>query len=231
MGQHLNKDSIMAHKELKEKAIALRRSGMSYSQIKESIPVSKSTLSVWLEKYPLSPQKLRELRDNSPKRIESFRNTMKKKRDARIAVHAARAMKDLGKLTKRELFIAGFFLFWGEGSKTRRPEVSLANTDPKMIKFFIHWIELLGLDKKKMRFTFHFYEDMNVEKELMFWSKTLGVPKASFYKPYIKKSKLAGISYRNGFGHGTCNARYLNQDMNDYVLCGLMQIGDLYEAQ
>ena len=61
----------MAHTELKTKAITMRLSGMSYSQIKEVVPVSKSTLSVWLENYPLSQERIRELRDLSPKRIES----------------------------------------------------------------------------------------------------------------------------------------------------------------
>lgn len=221
----------MALRELKEKAIMMRKEGMSYSQIKKQIPVSKSTLSLWLEKYPLSPARLRELRDFSPQRIESYRATMKKKRDARIAVQSARAIKDISKLSKRELFIAGFFLFWGEGSKTRRSEVSLANTDPAMINFFIQWLMLLGVGKEKIRFYFHFYNDMDIKKELKFWSKTLNVPMSAFFKPYIKKTKFIDITYKNGFGHGTCNARYMSQDLNDYVLMGLKQIRGLYEAK
>lgn len=221
----------MAHRELKERAIKMRLRGMSYSQIKAEIPVSKSTLSLWLENYPLSAKRLRELRDLSPQRIESYRATMKKKRDVRIAVQGVRAIKDISKLSKRELFVAGFFLFWGEGAKTRRAEVSLANTDPQMIKFFIQWLSLLGVGKEKIRFTLHLYEDMNIQKELTFWSKMLKLPLAAFYKPYIKKTKFSNITYKNGFGHGTCNARYLSQDMNDYVLMGLKQIRGLYEAK
>ncbi|OGZ08084.1 MAG: hypothetical protein A3C93_01865 [Candidatus Lloydbacteria bacterium RIFCSPHIGHO2_02_FULL_54_17] len=221
----------MAHKELKEQAIKMRLNGMSYSQIKAQIPVSKSTLSLWLDKYPLAPERLRELRDFSPRRIESYRATMKKKRDARIAVHEARVVNDLGKLSKRELFVAGFFLFWGEGSKARRSEVSLANTDPTVIECFIQWLVLLGASKEKIRFTLHLYKDMKIKKELNFWSKTLGFPPSAFYKPYIKKTKFSAITYKNGFGHGTCNVRYMNQDLNDYVLMGLKQIRGLYEAK
>lgn len=218
----------MAHKELKTKAITMRLQGMSYSQIKAEVPVSKSTLSLWLEKYPLSPERLRELRDFSPRRIESYRATMKKKRDVRIAVQSAKAIKGISRLSKRELFVAGFFLFWGEGSKTRKSEVSLANTDPAMIIFFIQWLTLLGVNKEKIRFYFHFYEDMNISKELKFWSRTLNFPLSSFHKPYIKKTKFAAITYGNGFGHGTCNARYTSQDLNDYILMGLKHIRGLY---
>ncbi len=218
----------MAHKELRTKAIMMRLKGMSYSQIKAVVPVSKSTLSLWLEKYPLSPERLVALRDFNPQRIESYRATMKKKRDARIGLQELRVKKDLVKLSKRELFIAGFFLFWGEGAKGRKGEVALANTDPSMIRYFIGWISLLGGKKENLYFTLHLYADMNPEKEISYWAKELDVKKDQFWKPYIKKSNLIDISYQNGFGHGTCNARYMSQELNDYVLMGLKHIRGLY---
>lgn len=57
-------------------AIKMRLEGKSYSQIKEHVKVSKGTLSLWLRKYPLSQEHMRELRDFSEKRIENFRRTM-----------------------------------------------------------------------------------------------------------------------------------------------------------
>jgi len=42
-------------------AVALRLAGYSYSQIKDKLKVSKSTLSGWLDKYPLTPQGIKEL--------------------------------------------------------------------------------------------------------------------------------------------------------------------------
>ena len=202
---------------------------MSYSQIREKVRVSKSTLSLWLENYPLSKSRLRELRDFSPKRIESFRATMKIKRDARIAIQETRVQKDIKKVSQRELFVAGFFLFWGEGTKKRAAMVSLANTDPVMIKFFVDWILLLGGTKEHIRFALHLYEDMDINKEIRYWSEILGFPKSAFTKPYMKKTKKSDITYKNGFGHGTCNARYMSQNLNDYVLMGLKYIRHLYE--
>ena len=106
----------------------------------------------------------------------------------------------------------------------------LANTDPSMIKFFISWLSLIGADKSKIRFTLHLYHDMNIKKELKFWSDTLGYPLSAFYKPYIKRTSLSALTYKNGFGHGTCNARYMSQELNDYALMGLSHIRSLYEA-
>jgi len=220
----------VAYKQEKQQAIALRKQGNSYSLIREKIPVSKATLSKWLEAYPLSQERIRELRDRSPRRIESFRKTMKKKRDARIKVQEVHAIKDIGRLTRRELFIAGFFLFWGEGAKGRASEVCLANTDPAVIRAFIRWIMLLGVKRDRVRFTLHLYADMNPSKEIRYWAKELGVSVQAFRKPYIKKTKLSDVTYQTGFGHGTCNARYADQRLNDYILMGLRHIRCLYEG-
>lgn len=201
---------------------------MSYSQIRERVSVSKSTLSKWLQDFPLSENRMKELRDNNPKRIERFRATMKIKRDKRIDTQRERVGRDIGKLTQRELFIAGFFLFWGEGSKGRSSMVAFANTDPVMVKCFLDWVVAIGGERKQVRFVLHLYKDMDVKKELAFWSKTLDFPLSAFTKPYIKQSNLSEVTYRNGFGHGTCNVRYMSQDLNDYVRMGLFHIRELY---
>src|SRR3989344_4892962 len=109
----------MAKNDLKQKAIKLRLAGHSYSQIKEKIRVSKSTLSGWLEKFTLSEKRIKELRDNNPRRIENYRNTMRKKKEARLRDIYATVSRDIGSLTKRDLFLAGLFLYWGEGTKSQ----------------------------------------------------------------------------------------------------------------
>ena len=104
-------------REEKEMAMALRKKGMSYNQIREKVCVSKSTLSLWLEGYPLSEKRLHELRLLRTPNREAFRETMRTKREARIDVQYQKVMRDLSQITDRELFVAGFFLYWGEGAK------------------------------------------------------------------------------------------------------------------
>ncbi len=220
----------MAYKrEEKIVAIELRKKGMSYSQIREQVKVSKSTLSLWLEKYPLTPLRLQELRGSGNRNREAFSETMRKKRDARILLQYEKVAHDLKYLTDRELYVAGFFLYWGEGAKGRRGEVSVANTDPAVIRSFLKWLGLIGADVERCHFTLHLYVDMDQKKELTYWAKILGVKECSFYKSYIKESRLSDITYHNGFGHGTCNARYASQELNDYVLMGLKYIRGLYD--
>jgi len=211
----------MALREKKLEAIRMRKEGASYSQIKDKIKVSKSSLSIWLRDMPLPEKRLRELRDWNAVRIERFQDTMRHKRESRWAEVREQVAKDIKTLNKRELFIAGFFLYWGEGTKTSVANTSLSNTDPAMIRFFIRWLESLGVSRNRLRVYVHLYVDMDVQAELNYWSKALNLPLSSFRKPYIKSSNRSGLSYPQRFTHGTCNLIYDNRDISEYVRIGL----------
>jgi hypothetical protein len=216
----------MALREKKSEAIRMRKEGASYSQIKEKIKVSKSSLSLWLHDMPLPEKRLRELRDWSAIRIERFQDTMRHKRESRWKEVRKHAAKDIGKLNKRELLIAGLFLYWGEGGKTMKASVSVSNTDPAMLCFFIYWLQALGVSKNRLRVHVHLYADMDIKKELRYWSKVLDLPLTAFTKPYIKTSNRIGLTYKQKFTHGTCNVLYHNRDISEYVLEALDYIRD-----
>jgi len=129
--------------------------------------------------------------------------------------------KDIGSLTKRELFLAGLFLYWGEGAKNSSATVALSNTDPKMISFYLKWLECLGIPKDKLKIKLHLYSDMSESSEKAYWSKVTGLPLDSFRKTYLKETKLANLSYKNGFGHGTCMIIFQEVKLHEYVLMGL----------
>ena len=215
---------MIAKEHEKQRALALREKGLSYSQIKAIISVSKSTLSLWLKDMPLSQSEINVLRAKSPQRIERFRNTMKAKRDVEEKVSFSQVSKEIGVLSKREILIAGLFLYWGEGTKAAPYTVAVTNTDPDVLRFFVHWLELLGVKKGNMRVVLHLYMDMDVKKEMRFWSTYLNIPKTQFRKPYIKKTRFCDITYKSGFGHGTCSVLYLDKKMYQYVRSGLKYI-------
>lgn len=217
----------MARIQERGQAIQLRLQGKSYSEIKEALGISKSTLHYWLREYPLSDKQIRALRDWNPRRIENFRKTMQGKRIARQEAAYQRVKKDIGRLSKKNLFIAGFFLYWGEGFKTENAEVGFANTDPAMVICFIRWLQMLDVPKEKLRIRLHLYSDMDIEKYQNFWSRILGISMTQFQKPYIKESKRETIKYKGRFGYGTCNVRYYGRDIADYVLMGVKRISEM----
>ncbi|MBM3257638.1 MAG: hypothetical protein FJZ05_00185 [Candidatus Nealsonbacteria bacterium] len=224
----------MAKFKEREKAIALRKKKqMSYSQIKKILKVSKSTLSLWLRNYPLSEEKIRQLQEKGRKKgeaaIERFRNTMREKRKERLKEIYKAQKKKILPLTNRNFFIAGLFLYWGEGTKCRRDGLSISNSDPSIIRFFIRWLnKSLSVPRKKMRVGLHLYKDMNINNEMVFWSKILKIPLSQFIRPYIKKSSSKRINHKGGFGHGTCNLRINSVSLAEKIFMTLKAITEHY---
>ena len=217
----------MARKKDKQQALTLRKQGMSYSQIKEKLGISKSTLSGWLQNFPLSEKRIRELQADSPIRIERYRNTMRAKKETRLKEVFKKVSKDIGSFSKRDLFLSGLFLYWGEGTKTSNSSTVLTNTNPAMLKFFIKWLELFGIKKKNLKVKLHLYSDMNIKRSIDFWSKELKIPISQFRKPYVKKTSLKSITYKNGFGKGTCCVMFDNRDLWEYIMMGMKYLSEM----
>jgi len=213
----------------REKVLTLRKKGMSYSQIKEELKISKSTLSVWLRDYPLSKERIRELRDCNQQRIERYRETMRKKRKLRLDNFYLQEKNKIFPLSKKELYLSGLFLYWGEGSKNAESRISVSNTDPIVIKFFIFWLKnYWKVPKDKFKVSLHLYADMNIAKEIGFWSKELNIPEKQFIKPYIKENSVKRINHKGRFNHGTCNIFLGDARLSERVFMGLKAIRDYY---
>ncbi|MDP2951533.1 MAG: helix-turn-helix domain-containing protein [bacterium] len=218
----------MARIKDREKALSLRKQEMSYSQIKSKLKISKSTLSGWLKDYPLPPARIKELQ-HGEKRIEKYRATMKKKREARLQKFFNEQKKLIFPFSKRELYLAGIFLYWGEGTKLQLTRLLVANTDPAIINFFLFWlVKSLGVPKTMVRIQLQLYSDMNIEKEIDFWSKALNITKQQFTRPYIKKSLSTRINHQGGFGHGTCGIRLGNARLAERTMMTIKAITEKY---
>ncbi len=216
---------------LREQAIKLRIEGHTYGQIRRTLGVSKSTLSGWLKNLPLSSEQTILLTKNKSLAkdlaIEKYRITRTNQRLERIKKVLIQQEKALLPLSKRELFFAGLFLYWGEGAKLRG-RVSISNTDPKIIKFALFWMtEILNIPSDKILVRLHLYKDMNGEEVISFWSACLNLPKEQFGKPYIKKSNREGLTYKS-FGHGTCNLHYGSVALSDMIAMSIKSVSDKY---
>lgn len=224
----------MAHTLLREKATQLRLQGYTYGQIKRELGLSKGTLSYWLHKYPLSEKRLKELaiirNHNRDLAVERFRNTLREKRLARMKETYYSQKSFLIPLSERELLIAGLFLYWGEGTKSRN-QLSVSNTDPKVIKFALFWMtQILKIPVSKIKVGLHLYKDMDIEETIKYWSETLNLPKEQFSKPYIKKTNREGLTYKS-FGHGTCKLCYSNVPLCEQVAMSIKAISDKYGTE
>lgn len=215
----------------KEEALELRNLGKSYSEIKQAIKVSKSTLSRWLRNHPLSKERIRALRDWNQRRIERYRETRRRKKNVLLREIYLTQIKSILPFSHRDIFIAGLFLYWGEGGKAQQSEPSLSNTNPAAIRAFMMWLKKgFGIGKEKMVVKLHLYSDMDIKKETIFWSKTLSMPIRQFKKPYIKKSSYNSLSYKKSFGHGTCNVIVRDAILGRKIAMSLKVVEDYFNG-
>ncbi len=196
---------------LKEQAIKLRlEKEYSYGEIRKALGVPKSTLCDWLRDFPLRAEKILELNRNKLKKneakIEKYRNTMRDKRSDKDKQIYRKYQEKFRRLSGDAFFASGLMLYLAEGSKKNLYSICLTNTDPKVIKFFIKWLNnFFDIGKDSIKIGLHLYENMNIDKEKIFWEKELSINKNQFYKPWISKLKASSFTYKESYGHGTCS--------------------------
>lgn len=219
----------------RQKAIELRIQGKTYGQIKEELGIAKSTLSDWLSQYSLSEKQLTLLKLNKKysRQVAAEKNRVTKyrKREARILTTYDKQRKYWTSLSKRELELAGIFLYWGEGTKLMKGPIVISNTDPSVLKFSLYWMANgLEISKEKIKVTLHLYNDMNIKKEMEYWSEQLKLPLSQFAKPYIKKSTRVNINHK-GYGHGTCALLVSNVLLKEKIMMAIKAISDNYSSK
>jgi hypothetical protein len=187
---------INSYSKLKGKALSLRRTGLSYSEIRSRVAVSKSTLSLWLHGIELAKEHRERLKNkigiSQPLAAKAHRD----ERIRRTKEIVERAKSEIGEISRKDLFYFGNALYWAEGSKqkehNRGQRVTFNNSDPMMIKIYLRWL-FECLDIKKAQIDFEIYSHENIrEKEkgvVKYWSETTGFPELSFRKIYYKSDK------------------------------------------
>jgi transposase-like protein len=180
----------------KQEAVRLRKEGKTYSEILEIVPVSKSTLSLWLREVELSkPQKQTEKKRAAARRGGEARHSMRVLDMAQIE---SEALKEIGLLSRREKWLLGIALYWGEGTKQKPHNVSqgveLINDDYRLIKFFLEWLGLIGIAQHDLIFELYIHESSRTRREevLKYWSRKLSLKKKAVVKVYYKRHKTKG---------------------------------------
>jgi transcriptional regulator with XRE-family HTH domain len=178
--------------ELQFKAKALRKKGMSIKAIEKKLCVSRSSVSLWVRDVKLTKEQFRKLYLN--KRTGAIRGSyvaaMNKIRAREELVEKLKkeGEKEIGRLSKRDRFIAGVAMYFAEGSK-RGGSVQFSNTDPRSVEFMVKWIkEFLGPPQKKFRGALYIHDNLDSDKAKKFWSRTTGIPLDQFTKTYIVKN-------------------------------------------
>ena len=188
----------MTQIEKKKIAIKLRKNGYSYSEILKKVPVAKSTLSLWLRNLRLDKEKEQRLIEK--KKIASIYGG-RARRNKRLSITKEireKAKKEIGQLSDRELWLIGITLYWAEGTKQKENNVServkFSNSDPKMIKVFIDWLQkICKVPKSNIVFRIALHESAKGRlKEIQkHWSDVTGFSIDGFQKIDWKRHLLS----------------------------------------
>jgi hypothetical protein len=200
------------------KAFELRKQGKTYREIEALLNVSRSTLCKWFKDKEWS----RHIKkNNTEKQIKISTEHLQKMNEGRKIIlnkKYEQVKKDAEtefKTYKNDpLFMAGLMIYAGEGDKTSRFNLKLANSE-----FYLHIIfikfsrKFLNIEREKIKFWLLLYPDHNIEECLNVWSQKLQINKTNFNKSQVisGKSKFRKLQY--GVGNSIISSTSLKKKM------------------
>jgi len=177
----------------RNKAIELRKQGLTYSEITQIVPVSKGLLSYWFRNLELSqPEKeavVSRLVDRKGKGILKSVATNRGLRLSREIVSFENAKKLFREMCTDSQFLVGIALYWAEGAK-KHNNFQFVNSDPDMIVFMHKWIgKYLKVERSKIKCRIFLHKVPGYESLNLFWATKLGLPPESFQRTIYKPTK------------------------------------------
>lgn len=174
----------------KEQLEKLYKSGYSAKDIADKLDYSESGIRYVMNKYSIPRRSISEAvyqkanPDGDPFRIKENLSPEE--------------MKLLG---------LGLGIFWGEGNKRSNCSVRVGNSDPKLIKKFIEFLDkICGVKKEKLQFNLQIFSDLSENKVINFWMNKLDIKRPQFYKVIITPYKSLGTyTHKSIYGVITIN--------------------------
>lgn len=184
----------MAKSKQKLQAIKLRKKGESIKKIAKLLNVSVSSSSLWCRDVQLTNEQVEKLRKRQTdpfygKRLDYY---LKKKKEFSLKLLNLKneGINSIGKLTKREIFLIGIALYWGEGFK-KDSLVGLATLNINIAKFFIFWLKKsFDIESKDLllRVTANISYKSKIKELVKYWAEELKIPINQFSKPFFQKT-------------------------------------------
>jgi hypothetical protein len=157
----------------------------STSHIARYVRCSENKINYWLSKYEIKKRTISDA-------IYELRNPL----GDPFLIRKPKTLK------QGILFGLGLGIYWGEGLKRGKGAVRLTNTDAKMVRKFILFLEkFCKINRNKLRFSIQIFEDISKEEALTYWMHELNIKRAQFYKTIVSKVRGEGTyKYKSKYG-------------------------------
>ena len=162
-----------------ERARELRALAWTLSDIAAELGVAKSSVSLWVRNVEFEPRE----RSLSAARFRGA-NVLQRRKAAEIAALLDEGRARIGRLSERDLLIAGAALHAAEGATTPGT-VNFPNTDARMIQFFCTWLRTCFLlDEARWRVRLYLHHGLDLDAANLYWSQITDIPLTQFIRPY-----------------------------------------------
>ena len=197
-----------AKDDLRAVAETMRRQGHSYSEIRQVVGVSTSSLSLWLRDIPLTEEHRVAIEQRKLAGRARTTETLRGRRMAREQHTRETAAGQIEELAESELFVAGVVAYWAEGAKSKpwspSHRVIFTNSDPGMIRLFLAWLQLIGIGPERLSFAVSIHESADVEAAVGFWAGVVGVPPKRFMRTTLKRHNPKTVRKNVGATYHGC---------------------------
>ena len=180
----------------------LRRKGWSISEIAKELNTCKGgSISKWCRDIVLTPEQIERLakqqESGSYKGRMIFVEKSRRQRLREVKLLREQGIKEIGKLNKRDLFIAGVAMYWSEGyTYSSGEQVGFTNSDPKMILFILRWFKEICKvpnDNISCQVKINQIHKNRIKEVENYWSELTAIPLNQFNKTVLIKSKIKKV--------------------------------------
>lgn len=192
----------MAKFREKIKARNLRKDGESLKVIAQMLEVSPRSVSNWCRDIELTQEQTLKLEkrmiDPNYGNRQKYLNLIKNSKNLKIKKLKDEGRREIGNLSKRDLFLVGIALYWAEGFK-KDSQAGFANSDPKMVNLFLRWLyECFNYKTSDLipKLTLNISHKDRTKEIETYWSEKTGIPIENFQKPFYQNVKWKKI-YEN----------------------------------
>jgi hypothetical protein len=166
------------HLDRQERARELRAQAWTLAEIAAELGCAKSSASLWTREVEFTPKPRNRgngITEPHPMHLAKL---------AEIDECRRWAAEALGRLSDRDLFVAGIGLYAGDGAKTGN-EVRFANSNPELVRLFCRWLRtFFEVDESRLRVTLYLHDGLDLDAANEVWSDVTAIPISQFYKPW-----------------------------------------------
>lgn len=217
---------MIAKNDERNKAVELRKTGLSYNEIRQRVPVSKSTLSLWLRSVGLAKRHIRRLSERQRMSQKKGAYLCHQRRVEKVQRIKQQAAAEVHKLNDKEKWLIGICLYWAEGSKEKNKStpVQFSNSDPHMILLFREWaIKFLKRNPADIIYSLYIHEKTaHMDSAIGYWADFLGIEPHTI-KVVLKKHnpspkrKNIGVQYRGLIRITLRNSTDMNRQISGWI--------------